>query len=134
MLSSKLSKDNVKHILFQHHAPYKKTKMPFWLHNPKKYEMQSGLRNSNCFDIYKEVHLSHFTVLQFQLFTFSFTLIPRSELHKPVQTCSVLLKITAFEALTNIKLKISTDSLCMQVNLVDFFSCALKSSRLVTFR
>jgi len=37
-----------------------------------------------------------------------------------------LLKITAFEALSNIKLKVSIDSLCMQVNLVDFFSFALK--------
>ena len=37
-----------------------------------------------------------------------------------------LLKITVFQALSNIKLKVSPKSLCMQVNLADFFSCALK--------
>jgi len=100
--------------------------MPFGSCNQKKYEMQSGLRNPNYFDIYiKKITPP---VLQFQLLSLSLSLplIPKFELHKSVQTWSFLLKITAFKALTNIKLTVSSISLCMQVNMVDFFSCALK--------
>ena len=65
------------YIILTH--PAKKTKMSFGLRNLEKYKMQFGLRNPNYFDVYKEVHPSHFTASTFHFLSLS--LIPKSELH-----------------------------------------------------
>jgi len=99
------------YVILTRHA--KKTKMPFGLRNSKNALCHTVLLFTLSLSLYLSLSLS-------------LSLIPKSELHKSVQTWSFLLKITAFETLTSIKLKVSLNSLCMQVNLVVFFSCALK--------
>jgi hypothetical protein len=75
------------------------------------------------FSIYiRKITLPKVTVLHFHFFTFSLSLIPKSEPHKFVQSWNFLPKIITFDGLTNTKVKVSHDSLCMKVNWLVFFS------------